>query len=494
MDSANPRPDKVAQLHKEYTIPHGHHLLSHTRADNYFNYVHSGVPRHIMIFEEDGWLELPEALSWPFIKGFREGRSSVNLYVNKELFLLIDFSSMVLINIRIRKMQSVAWMDEAGKSFLPYMALLQEGIPPTEFDAWILACGCGIQSASSLQLAENEVPISQQPFLYPVVSRLQRSSASFLAVQETFLSGMGPFATPASILDIYACNGRHRLEAFERQIEFTARERGNANVKYGWYGSTDNRITEALINGFGHSGRLSEVGILGTGIYLTPQDRAFASIRLCEVESGVQHMLLCRVIMGNVEQVRPGSKQYCPRKNYDMGVDNVLNPKCYIVWSTHLDKYIYPEYMVRFALPSRNKEYLCGLKDIRFHVEDHKAWYELAGSLEPFALLYVELHDRIAPWARRLFLHYLMEFKRDIITREVLIMKMGLFVQELLPAPETATGRGNDHMASSIIPVNTFGPGMESTSAVMCRITFLAMATENRSTGMTQPGDSASRQ
>lgn len=66
-------------------------------------------------------------------------------------------------------------------------------------------------------------------------------------------------------------------------------------------------------------------------------------------------MLLCRVIMGNVEQVRPGSKQYCPRKNYDMGVDNVPNPKCYIVWSTQLDKYIYPEYMVRFALPSRNK-------------------------------------------------------------------------------------------------------------------------------------------
>lgn len=80
-----------------------------------------------------------------------------------------------------------------------------------------------------------------------------------------------------------------------------------------------------------------------------------SSIRLCEVGSGVQHMLLCRVIMGNAEQVRPGSKQYCPRKKYDMGVDNVLNPKCYIVWSTHLDKYIYPEYMVRFALPSRNK-------------------------------------------------------------------------------------------------------------------------------------------
>lgn len=54
--------------------------------------------------------------------------------------------------------------------------------------------------------------------------------------------------------------------------------------------------------------------------------------------------------------------------------------------------------------------------------------------------------------------------------------------------------QANDHMASSIIPGNTFGPGMESTSAVMCRITFLAMATENRSTGMTQPGDSASRQ
>lgn len=62
-------------------------------------------------------------------------------------------------------------------------------------------------------------------------------------------------------------------------------------------------------------------------------------------------MLLCRVILGNMEQVSPGSQQKYPSSNeYDSGVDDCLNPKRYVVWSSYLNTHIHPEYVVSFKL------------------------------------------------------------------------------------------------------------------------------------------------
>lgn len=62
-------------------------------------------------------------------------------------------------------------------------------------------------------------------------------------------------------------------------------------------------------------------------------------------------MILCQVILGNLEQVHPGSKQYYPSSgDYDSGVDNLLDPKCYVVWSTRVGACIHPEYLVSFKL------------------------------------------------------------------------------------------------------------------------------------------------
>ena len=68
-------------------------------------------------------------------------------------------------------------------------------------------------------------------------------------------------------------------------------------------------------------------------------------------ENGEQHMVLCRAIMGNMEQVACGSEQFHPSSEaYDAGVDNLSNPKRYIVWSTHMNTHILPEYVVSFKL------------------------------------------------------------------------------------------------------------------------------------------------
>lgn len=72
--------------------------------------------------------------------------------------------------------------------------------------------------------------------------------------------------------------------------------------------------------------------------------------------NGLQHILLCRVIMGNVELIHPGSKQFQPiSENFDSGVDDLQNPLHYIIWGMHMNSHIYPEYVVSFRVPSKDK-------------------------------------------------------------------------------------------------------------------------------------------
>lgn len=71
-------------------------------------------------------------------------------------------------------------------------------------------------------------------------------------------------------------------------------------------------------------------------------------------EDGLRHLLLCRVILGKPEVVLPGnSEQYHPSSHeYDSGVDKLFAPKKYIVWSTHMNTHILPEYVISFRAPT----------------------------------------------------------------------------------------------------------------------------------------------
>lgn len=62
-------------------------------------------------------------------------------------------------------------------------------------------------------------------------------------------------------------------------------------------------------------------------------------------------MFLCRVIMGNMELLHPGSKQFHPSSpDFDSGVDNLQKPRHFIVWSMNLNTHIYPEFVVSFKV------------------------------------------------------------------------------------------------------------------------------------------------
>jgi hypothetical protein len=52
-------------------------------------------------------------------------------------------------------------------------------------------------------------------------------------------------------------------------------------------------------------------------------------------------MLLCRVILGNMEAIKLGSQESFPSsKMYDSGVDDCLNPKCYMMGLPQLSTHI----------------------------------------------------------------------------------------------------------------------------------------------------------
>jgi len=78
------------------------------------------------------------------------------------------------------------------------------------------------------------------------------------------------------------------------------------------------------------------------------------SVRYCDVdENGIRHLALCRVIMGNMEILCPGTGQFQPSScEYDSGVDNIQCPRYYVVWNMNMNTHIYPEFVVSFKVSS----------------------------------------------------------------------------------------------------------------------------------------------
>nr|DAD36573.1 TPA_asm: hypothetical protein HUJ06_007214 [Nelumbo nucifera] len=67
-------------------------------------------------------------------------------------------------------------------------------------------------------------------------------------------------------------------------------------------------------------------------------------------------MVLCRVIMGNMELIHPGSEQFYPSsENFDSGIDDFQNPSYYVVWNMNVNTHIYPECVISFRVPPSAK-------------------------------------------------------------------------------------------------------------------------------------------
>ncbi|KAJ6685750.1 INACTIVE POLY [ADP-RIBOSE] polymerase SRO4-RELATED [Salix purpurea] len=145
-------------------------------------------------------------------------------------------------------------------------------------------------------------------------------------------------------------SGEARQDVFQKQIEITKAARGVSNTVYAWYGAPAKEVESILAHGFGGPSKVSASETYGVGVYLSPFGLPHLSAKFSEADdSGEKHIILCRVILGNVEKVVAGSQQHYPSSiDFDTGTDDPKNPKWYVVWPSVMDRHIIPECVVCF--------------------------------------------------------------------------------------------------------------------------------------------------
>eukprot|EP00262_Sarcandra_glabra_P017251 TRINITY_DN583_c0_g1_i2.p1 TRINITY_DN583_c0_g1~~TRINITY_DN583_c0_g1_i2.p1 ORF type:complete len:542 (+),score=71.28 TRINITY_DN583_c0_g1_i2:125-1750(+) len=453
---------------------------------NYTNLFKSGLPRRLMFFSDGEWCDFPETATPSLIEAFT-CKSLAQISMHNYSYI-VDFSHMLLINMKTGVQKSVAWIDESNKCFFPE-SFSDEDCVPTNTEKFELKLEIDIDisgvdslkpeectessegSASHLKdeaeqnsetkevIAENGVPsvndFSSEPLCENLV-RLEGGSGDYVAVENVFISGLGTFVSPNNVVGIYRYFPRsraelERLQLFEEQIEITKKCRGDANVLQGWYGSSREAIVGILLHGIWRSGEPLNGVAYGTGIYLAPEKCSHLSVNYSDIdENGVQHAVLCRIIMGKMEQVKPGSDQFRPTcEDFDSGVDDIANPMHYVIWNAHMNTHIHPEFVVSFKLPLSVREYLAGLKcnqsksdvtadnqqttstvhlvkDGQHPTHMSKAVKMPTSAWLPFSVLFTAIQKSMSPAAKDLLDCHYSDFKSKKITREELIKQLRL--------------------------------------------------------------------
>eukprot|EP00249_Psilotum_nudum_P022793 c28644_g2_i2 orf=369-2309(+) len=388
------------------------------------NFRKSGVPSRFMYYDEAEWKDFSKDATSVLCEHFRDGKNFAELSIDGKNYL-VNFLLMMQWNQQTGCLRSIAWIDENGKCFFPStlfegnasQLLAKQGgtdhqlhlksdngthicrtfefldaTRKTEDGACLdgLLGDCnrlqkantGLQSISGISLhlkVERETHannvaaarrVSQDfPLLEDKLIELEQGDQEHALVANKFLAGLGMLVTYTSVVGIYRENhssmtGQARLQAFQKQEEFKRKMRGDANVRYAWHGTSKQGVSGIVLHGFGQPKMPKNGTVYGVGVYLAPEDYSHVSAVYSDVdENGEQHVVLCRVIMGNMEQVQPGSEQFHPSsEEYDTGVDNLLNPKRYIIWSTHMNTHILPQYIVSFKISPRWHDVMAALR------------------------------------------------------------------------------------------------------------------------------------
>ncbi|XP_059656395.1 probable inactive poly [ADP-ribose] polymerase SRO5 [Cornus florida] len=225
------------------------------------------------------------------------------------------------------------------------------GMDDDDPDSQVSDCESGISNGNTCE--------QHQRFGANGLNEVDEGDRQHQLIKHCFFSGLGSLAAQTSLVSIrknacstFTAKARlHSFRVFTRAMEM--KYGGNANVKYAWYGDSKDEITNIISRGFGHCDKTEDNGLYGCGIYLTPDNHSLEGVKSTVVdEDGLRHILFCRVVMGKMELVHPGSQQSHPSsEEFDSGVDNLTSPKKYIVWSTYMNSHICPEFVLSFRAP-----------------------------------------------------------------------------------------------------------------------------------------------
>lgn len=324
------------------------------------NFKKSGAPSRFLSFRDGSWADVSPEVFGILRDGFMAGKTALEA-ADDGVSYMFDFLRMSQIDLSMGALRSIAWIDAEGQCFFPGVACPRLEIEiridksaltlSSEYDSLK-----GKRDSADEHSDESSSTVSLDRPRWPGTEMLKEGDRFYKAVEELFLTGMRRFALDTVITSICKCSpsglsGNSRLQAFQMQMQMVKATRGDAKVKFGWYGAPVKGIAGVMAHGFGQPNN----GLLGpdahgVGIHLSPPHSLYTSCVLSEADGdGERHAVLCRVIMGNPERVPAGSFQFHPSSDqFDSGVDELVNPRWYIVWSTHMNSHIHPEYVVSF--------------------------------------------------------------------------------------------------------------------------------------------------
>lgn len=469
----------------------------------YMNYKKSGRPERLMVYQNGEWKDFPRNVVDLVREDFNAKKGSVEVELHGH-HLVLNFLHMYQMNLKSGLQRPIAWIDETGCCYFPEIyddsdegpydpcnqdsgesqeSLFQDPndiklhleIEINGVDASKLGESTGesngIVKHTQIDAKQNDLEIEDSSNnmgngnVGEAVEQNKNIVGSAVVyvrldldtVQKMFLKGTSSFGS-ADIVEIYPFSSTmmlSRLELFEKQAEITKNCRGDANVQYAWLASSKGELSTMMKCGLGHCGISTSKCTHGFGVHLAAATFPFASASHCDIdENGVRHLVFCRVIMGNMELLRPGTRQFRPSSSdYDSGVDDIHNPRYYIVWNMNTNTHICPEYVVSFKVSSATEGLLLGsrTKNNIFGVNSASRSPKILSRSEsstvdtgiasgsrrgptspsmPFPVLIDALKNKVSAKDMEVINMYYLQFRAKRMTRDDFAKKLRLIVRD----------------------------------------------------------------
>lgn len=384
--------------HCSCSFPTGKRLIKY-----YSNFKKCGLLQRLLSYQDGEWNDFPQETVKLVNTDLIDRKPAIELEINGSKVLL-DFVHMMKLDMESGLHQPIAWIDVSGNCYFPeiigdcdevhgchYEVHKGHGHPSIEPQ-----CGSDINlhleieingldalkfnesSGESNAIVEpvNECPAQNEyscakatEFVDEKCGKNEKKEENMVAavdlvprsvdidtLKEFFCKSIGS-SLHGKIVNIHSCSSNAteaRFELFKKQVEITKRFRGDANVHYAWLPCSKEAVSSIVKYGVFHHGSSKLEPRHGVGIHLIPANSTELSASYFDVdENDTRYMIFCRVIMGNMEAVCSGSNQFHPiNEDCDSGVDNLQNPKCFVVWNMNMGSHIYPEYVVHFKISS----------------------------------------------------------------------------------------------------------------------------------------------
>nr|GMD98339.1 inactive poly [ADP-ribose] polymerase RCD1-like [Ipomoea batatas] len=491
----------------------GFHLRK-SPVQHYLNFRRSGPPIRLMYYKKGKWTDFPQNILAVVKQNLQMEKSLIEVCFNGNICVL-DFVSMVLVDLKMGFQQSIAWIDEAGNCFFPEIFSDCDEVDECYDTDYVNDCvGVDLNTQGSnhinlqidIEINGSNIPETEESSgesnaivelvkvdLKPQAGGFDMENGDYYngfstakgnessaenvhgegrtlmpysalgnldsdSVRKIFLKCIKP-SVHANIIDVYRESSTFmeaRLELFQKQAEIIKKLRGFANVQFAWLPSTKSALSSIMNYGLFSCDPTKMNFQYGFGVHLFPINHTEISANFCDVdENGVRHMILCRVIMGNMEPVYLGSKQFHPSNEaFDNGVDDPQNPKHYIIWSMNMNTHVYPEYVVSFKLSSEvegavvqseSLNDVSGVSTVQGSsyqaYNNHQVLLQKPQGNVPripkspwmsFPVLFAAISEKVAPEKMKIVNSSYELFKSKKISRDELVKKLRLSVGDTL--------------------------------------------------------------